>query len=414
MEQTPKGTDSWLPLETDPQEREKIFGESVSFARDVWYRFSRKFTALLGFFLLVALAVFCILGPVFSKASYDSQNLDFVNMPPTFSAYEFGGRFLYMTPSLKIIEVSSNGELLSPLKKLKDDGMKKRTYFELSSGSELSKGDELSSGEELPEGGEKLPGEQIVLNYKVRPARLEDSNGNALSGARTLMNKTYPLGTDSLGRDMLVRLMMGMRISMLIAFVATVVNLVIGILYGGVSAYAGGMADIVMMRVVEVINTIPLTLYVILLQVIMENSDGITSIVLALGTVYWVNMARVVRGGILALREQEFVYAARTAGAGGWRILTTHLIPNAMGPIIVTATMLIPNAIFIEAFMSFIGLGVKPPMASLGTMCNDALANLRAAPYQLFLPALAICLIMFAFNFVGDGLRDALDPKLRR
>lgn len=390
MPQKPIPDELWLPLESAAGEMEKIHGKSVSFARDVWYRFSRKFTALLGLALLAALVILCLAGPLFSTHAYDSQNLDYVNIPPSFAAYGLDGRYFYMTQSLKVIEVSQDGELLAPLKMIKDDGMKKRTTFQVSEAQEL------------------------VLNYKVRPARLEDADGNPLADARRMGNKTYLLGTDSLGRDMLVRLMMGMRISMLIAFIATVVNLIIGIFYGGISAYAGGGTDLAMMRVVEIISTIPLTLYVIMLQVVMENSGGITSIITALGTVYWVNMARVVRGEVLALRGQEFVHAARIAGLGGWKILTAHLIPNAMGPIIVTATMLIPNAIFIEAFMSFIGLGVKPPMASLGTMCSDAIATLRSAPYQLFLPAIAICLIMFAFNFIGDGLRDALDPKLRR
>jgi oligopeptide transport system permease protein len=187
------------------------------------------------------------------------------------------------------------------------------------------------------------------------------------------------------------------------------VNLVIGILFGGISGFLGGYADLVMMRIVDIISTIPLTLYVILIMVFLNS--GFLSIIIALSSVYWVNMARIVRGQILALKEQEFVLAARTIGVSGWDILTRHLIPNAIGPIIVTATMLIPTAIFVEAFMSFIGLGVSAPMASWGTMCNDAVETFRISPYQLFIPSFAICAAMFAFNFVGDGLRDALDLK---
>jgi len=382
--------DPWAPLEIDKDDREKIWSQSSSFAKDVWYRFTRKPTSLLGLFLLVVLVLFCVLGPSFVPHSYEVQNLNFVNIPPTFNVYNVEGRYIYLTPNLKLIEVAEDGTLLAPLARINDDGMKKRTTFDMGGGAEL------------------------VLNYKAKPPQLEDSERNAITDMRQVRNKTYPLGTDNLGRDMLIRLMMGMRISLLIALIAAAVNLVIGILYGGVSGYIGGTLDTVMMRVVDIVSTIPLTLYVILIQVLMGGSSGILSIVIALGTVYWVNMARVVRGEILSLKEQEFVHAARTLGSGTWRILTTHLIPNAMGPIIVTVTMLIPNAIFIEAFMSFIGLGVMPPMASLGTMCNDALSTLRSSPYQLFLPALAICLTMIAFNFVGDGLRDALDPKLRK
>jgi oligopeptide transport system permease protein len=220
------------------------------------------------------------------------------------------------------------------------------------------------------------------------------------------------LGTDSLGRDMLTRLMYGARISLTVAFIAAFINLVIGILYGGVSGYLGGNVDNAMMRVVDVISTIPLTLYVILIMVILDS--GFLSIIVALSSVYWVSMARVVRGQIMALKEQEFVLAARTIGTSPMGIVLRHLLPNCMGPIIVTATMLIPTAIFVESFMSFIGLGVSAPMASWGTMCNDALETMKSTPHQLFAPAIAICITMFSFNFIGDGLRDALDPKSRK
>ena len=225
-------------------------------------------------------------------------------------------------------------------------------------------------------------------------------------------NKSYVLGTDSLGRDILTRLMYGTRVSLMVAFVAAVVNMIIGILFGGISGYAGGMVDTIMMRIVDIISTIPLTLYVILIMVVLGT--GFKSIIIALGTVYWVDMARVVRGQVLSLKQQEFVMAAKTIGSSTKTILMQHLIPNAMGSILVTVTMLIPSAIFMEAFLSYLGIGLRPPLASLGTMCNDATENLRSCPHQMFIPALVICLIMFAFNFVGDGLRDALDPKLKK
>ena len=227
-----------------------------------------------------------------------------------------------------------------------------------------------------------------------------------------MWNRSYVLGTDALGRDILTRLMYGTRISLLVAFIAAGVNMVIGILYGGISGYTGGNTDAIMMRIVDIISTIPLTLYVILIMVLMGN--GLHSIIIALGSVYWVDMARVVRGQMLSLKGQEFVLAARTIGSSTKTILLEHLIPNAMGSILVTVTMLIPSAIFMEAFLGYVGIGLQPPLASLGTMCNDATANLRTCPYQLFIPALMICMIMFAFNFVGDGLRDALDPKLKK
>jgi oligopeptide transport system permease protein len=228
----------------------------------------------------------------------------------------------------------------------------------------------------------------------------------------TVSNKVYMLGTDRLGRDMLARLIYGARISLLIAFIATAVQFFIGVLYGGISGYIGGTVDNVMMRVVDIIATVPLLLYVILLMVVIGS--GLKTICIALGSVYWVNMARIVRGQILSIKEQEYVLAARTIGASTWRIMVRHLIPNALGPIIVSLAMMIPNAIFTEAFLSFIGLGVNAPMASWGTLANDAVPGLRSYAYQLILPSVLISLTVLAFNFLGDGLRDALDPRLRK
>ncbi|MFZ5633884.1 MAG: ABC transporter permease [Bacillota bacterium] len=219
-------------------------------------------------------------------------------------------------------------------------------------------------------------------------------------------------GSDYLGRDIFTRIWYGARISLIIGFVTSVICLVIGVLYGGISGYAGGRVDDVMMRVVEVLNSIPFLLYVILLMVLME--PGLKAIFIALGAVYWLTMARIVRGQVLALKEQEFILSARVLGAGSWRVLVRHLIPNTMGPIIVTMTLMIPEAIFTEAWLSFLGLGVSVPMASWGVLASEGMEGLRNYPWQLFFPAFFISLTMLAFNFLGDGLRDALDPRLRR
>lgn len=219
-------------------------------------------------------------------------------------------------------------------------------------------------------------------------------------------------GTDGFGRDMFTRVLYGARISLTVGFAASILNITIGVLYGGIAGYFGGKVDSVMMRIVDVLYSIPMMIYVILLMLVL--GAGLKSIIIALAISNWTSMARIVRGQILTLKQQEFVLAAKTLGASSFRILLRHLIPNSMGPIIVTLTLSIPSAIFNEAFLSFIGLGVSAPMASWGTLASDAMQGYQLYPYQLFFPALAICLTVYAFQLFGDGLRDALDPKMRK
>jgi oligopeptide transport system permease protein len=233
-----------------------------------------------------------------------------------------------------------------------------------------------------------------------------------LADANQPPSANHWFGTDNLGRDLLTRVLYGARISLSIGIVASLLNLTIGVVYGGIAGYCGGRIDSVMMRIVDIMYGIPLLLYVILLMVVLK--PGLTNIFIALGMVYWLGMARIVRGQILALKQQEYVLAARLVGAGPWRIILRHLVPNSMGPIIVTMTLSIPEAIFTEAFLSFIGLGVSAPMASWGVLASESLAGLRSYPFQLAYPALAISITMLAFNFLGDGLRDALDPRMRK
>ena len=219
-------------------------------------------------------------------------------------------------------------------------------------------------------------------------------------------------GTDNLGRDIFIRVLYGARISLAIGIVASLLNLFIGVIYGGIAGFFGGKIDRIMMNIVDILYSVPTLLYVILLMVILK--PGLINIFIALGIGYWLQMARIVRGQILSMKEQEFILAARTIGVSKERILFRHLLPNAMGAIIVTMTLAIPDAIFTEAFLSFIGLGVSAPMASWGVLASEGVNNLRAYPFQLFFPAVAISVTMLAFNFLGDGLRDVLDPKMRR
>ena len=215
-------------------------------------------------------------------------------------------------------------------------------------------------------------------------------------------------GTDTLGRDIYTRVMYGARISLTIGIVAALLNLVIGVIYGGIAGYFGGKTDRIMMAIVDVLYGIPLLLYVILLMVVIGS--GLTSIFIALGIAYWLNMARIVRSQIVKVREEEYIIAAETMGIPKWRILW-HILPNCVGPIIITLTLAIPDAIFTEAFLSFIGLGVNAPMASWGVLASDGISSMRSYPFQLIFPALAISVTMLGFVFLGDGLRNVFDPK---
>lgn len=219
-------------------------------------------------------------------------------------------------------------------------------------------------------------------------------------------------GTDYLGRDMFTRLWHGTRISLFIGVTAALIDLVIGVMWGGIAGYFGGVVDDIMMRIVDILYGIPYLLVVILLLVVME--PGLTSIIIAMSLTGWVGMARLIRGQVLQLKEMEYVLAARSIGASPSRIIARHLIPNTMGVVLVSLTSSIPGAIFGEAFLSFIGLGVPMPQASLGTLANEGYQVLRIYPQNMIIPAVVMSLLILSFNFVGDGLRDALDPRLRQ
>lgn len=380
-------TDKWAPLDQSSESREKIWSKNRTFAGDVWFRFRRKPTAIAGLVMILLFLLFSLLGPMFTTYSYSDQNLAMVNIPPLMKVYDVGSCRVYISPSLKLIQVDGEGNLSGVLSPIRTENEKSMMIFDCG-------------------------GKEVALYYGSSSYVVCDEATGNIYPSGYHWCRDHVLGTDALGRDILARLMYGTRVSLMVAFVSVLVNLVIGIVYGGVAGYLGGAVDAVMMRIVDVISTIPLTLYVILIMMIF--GQGLQSIIIALGCVYWVDMARVVRGQVLGLKQQEFVLAARTIGSSSRTILMQHLIPNAMGSILVTATMLIPSAIFMEAFLGYLGIGLRPPLASLGTMCNDANANLRTSPHELLIPALVICLIMFAFNFVGDGMRDALDPKLKK
>jgi len=392
----------WEKVDTKASETEKITRKSLTYWQDAWRRLKKNKLAMFGLGVVILIVLFAMFGQHFTDWDYSSQTLKNANLPPKMDVYPVTeDKNVFVHREYTLFLVSAEGEILERLEPTNgtlDIMQNKRRVYE-------------------------VDGNEVVLDFSfISAARLQDLvsekafelkvNDELVETTQSKWNKTYILGTDDLGRDLFARVRYGATISLQIALVATLVQFFVGVFYGAISGYAGGSVDNVMMRIVDIISTIPLLLYVILLMVVLGT--GLSTIMLALGLVYWVRMARIVRGEVLSLKEQEFVMAAKTLGASTWRIITRHLVPNALGPIIVSLAMMIPSAIFTEAFLSFIGLGVPAPMASWGTLANDAVKALRSYPHQLMWPSLAISLTVLSFNFFGDGLRNALDPKLRR
>jgi len=391
-EKTKMPAEMWRPIDRKITENEKTDRKKRCHWSDGWASFKRARLAMAGLLFASFLVLTAFLGPLFFEASMSDQNLKLANIPPVLEIYSLGqDNFAYVHREYKLIQVTEKGQILGRFKP-EEDNLKDRfrTY--------------------------SIEGVDVKLDYS--PAgEGKDKRYILTVGQREIFpiekvyNKTYLFGTDNFGRDLFIRVIYGARISLSIAFAATIVNLFIGVFYGGISGLAGGRMDEMMMRFVDMASAIPMILYVILLTLAIGSGTG--SIVLAMGMVYWVHMARIVRGQVLSIKKKDYVSAARISGAGWWRIMTKHLIPNTMGPIIVAMAAMIPGAIFTEAFLSFIGLGVPAPQASWGTLVNDALYGIGLYGYQLFFPSAAICLTMLAFNFISDGARDAMDPTSR-
>jgi oligopeptide transport system permease protein len=245
-----------------------------------------------------------------------------------------------------------------------------------------------------------------LLTPWIAPYGYEEQN--LLLGA-TSPSAEHWLGTDIFGRDMLTRIMYGGRVSLTVGFIATAVALVIGVLWGAVAGFVGGRVDAVMMRIVDIMYALPFMIFIVLLMVVFGRN--ILLLFLAIGAVEWLTMARIVRGQVMALRKQEFIEAAHSLGLSQWTIIRRHIIPNTLGPVIVYTTLTIPSVMLLEAFLSFLGLGIQPPQSSWGLLINYGVETMEEYPWLLIFPGVTLSLTLFALNFLGDGLRDALDPR---
>lgn len=252
-----------------------------------------------------------------------------------------------------------------------------------------------------------LAGPWLVYQYNGFTYQTQD-----LAARLSDPSMLHPLGTDILGRDLLARLLYGSRVSLMVGLVATLVSLVIGVAYGAAAGYFGGKVDDVMMRVVDVLYSLPYIILVVILLALFERS--LLLLFAALGAVSWLTMARIVRGQVLSVKNEQFVEAARAIGVSNRKIILRHIVPNVLGPVIVYATLTVPSVILQEAFLSFLGLGVQPPTPSWGVLASEGAQAIAVHPLLLIAPGAMMALTLFSLNFVGDGLRDALDPQARK
>jgi ABC-type dipeptide/oligopeptide/nickel transport system permease subunit len=447
------------PFQVDPEKIEETFGiqqgdfelasdsekesmvemhKSISFWKDAWRRFRANTVSMVALFVFIACLFFAFIGPYLIPYNYADQYRTSQKLGPF--EYSEGEQAVHD------IEKLTDGFYATALRPGSITALDPGEYY-LKSGkdiyaftlTETTDNSIILIDKSAPD---KL---RLVKSSDVRDGSYSTYTAIPYSntpseGATQLktFKRVFPhvFGTDSSGRDIMARTMYGARVSIIIGVVAAIIVLIIGSIYGAISGLAGGAVDFVMMRIVELIYSVPEVLIVLLLQVVLKDplqawfqahsdtsafvkamSDlgaGIVSIFITFAVLYWVTMARIIRGQVLMLKKQEYVTAATALGASNGRIIRKHLLPNCIGPLVITTCLQIPSAIFLESFLSFLGLGVSAPMASLGSLCSDALQTIQLYPYRLVFPAVILTIIVLTLNLVGDGLRDALDPRLKK
>ena len=426
---------SWNELPGDAfeaattEERENFIQDrkSVSYWADAWRRLRKNTVAMVALCIVVIIALFAFIGPMVVPYTYKQQVRGSESLHPWHYSLEDQKRIS------DYLEEHNGAGKLTP-----DEAVEKARAEAAAAGKTLSRVEEakiraqanVSQGQTAEEVTQADAVKALGIQSKPFGYSMQELQRKAAG------EDVFPhvFGTDEQGRDIMVRVMVGARVSIIVGVCAALLVLVIGALYGSISGYCGGMVDTVMQRIVELIYSIPEMLIILLLSATLkpaleqfQNSGNgplqnlvtilgpnIIAMFIAFGLLYWVTMSRIIRGQILQLKQQEYVTAARALGAKGGRIIKRHLLPNCVGQIVTTTFLQIPSAIFLESFLSFVGVGVSAPLTSLGSMCSEALSGLTTYPYRLFIPAAILSLLILCLNLFGDGLRDALDPRLQK
>ena len=404
--------------------------QNVSYWKDAWRRLKRNTVAMVALGVIIFLVLFAFAGPYMVPYGYEQFNKGAENLHPFHYALEDQQRLdaevaaRTQTETLSVddmiaqaeAEAAARGEKLSSV-----DIAKIRAQAKVAAQNTQAQSQEI----DMDALREELGIRKKLFGYSA--GELE---------RKAAGEKVFPhvFGTDMYGRDILVRVMYAARVSMSVGICAAILVLFIGATYGAISGYCGGRVDAVMQRIVEVIYSVPEMLVVLLIATALKPilteyvntgsgplksfvsvlGPNLISMFIAFGVLYWVTMSRIIRGQVLQLKQQEYVTAARALGASGGRIIRRHLIPNCIGQIVVTTCLQIPSAIFLESFLSYLGVGVSAPLPSLGSMATDALSGMYTYTYRLIIPAMVLSVMILAFNLFGDGLRDALDPKLKK
>ncbi|MRG57725.1 ABC transporter permease subunit [Phyllobacterium sp. SYP-B3895] len=351
-------------------------------------RFRRNYAAMAGCVMLALITIFSFVGPYFLSHTYDQVFPSYVNMGPSLEAYP-------------------KADTLNDVMK----GVASRARVELNEFAVDGNNFTASVSSEQPIDPRVTRYFDRANEFENTKVTATENDGKTLKLAGEVKREYFLFGTDDNGRDLMARVMLGGQISLAVGLLASLVSLVVGVVYGAISGYIGGRLDNVMMRLVEILYSLPFVFLVVVLVVFFGRSFIL--IFLVIGAVEWLDMARIVRGQTLALKRREFIGAAQALGLTDWQIIRRHIIPNTIGPVIVFVTVVVPKVILLESFLSFLGLGVQEPLTSWGALISAGANKMQSSPWFLIFPAIFFVLTLFSLNFIGDGLRDALDPKDR-